>query len=129
MKNTLPKYQDIPFGQFQGLIDTLTREEKAMHTVATGQDKFLANIQKRKSRLELCEVIEYTFDDEIGMCEIYYRVADLCVSPQSDESRDGYTIEAVKQNGKDVAYTGRQEQIILDYLNDRDFLNVFKSRA
>lgn len=100
------KYEQIPFGSLQGAID-----------YAELQDHFISSLFKRKTRIELSKVINYCFDIELGDCEIYYRVIDLCPSNQSEESGDNYTIEGVKCNGKTISITGRQEQLILDHLN------------
>lgn len=106
-----PKYDNIPYGQFQGYVDHLSQE------IADGQDKFLSAIGKRKSRIELCDIISYTFDDEVGEVEVFYRVIDMPKSQQTDVCEDNYTIECVKKDGVEITIRGRDEQNILEHLN------------
>lgn len=86
-------------------------------TLAGGIDYLLDKLTKPKSRLEASSVISFDFDEEIGECEIFFRVIDMALSHQTDESADNYTIEEVRRNGNKITITGRQEQIILEHLN------------
>lgn len=53
----------------------------------------------RQSVLDTCYKIGY-LDSEEREVVIYYRVINMPVSFQSEECRDGYTVEQVKHNGE-----------------------------
>lgn len=128
------KYDNIKFGQFQGYVEKLDYSEYReseidlgnipmsyevwmelntpypTRVITAGKDK-TSTIGRIKSRLEVCDIINYTFDEETGECEIYYRA--------TGESDMPYMIEAVKQNGEPVKYSGRDEQNMLNWLEEK----------
>lgn len=128
------KFPHIPVSPLQGLVNYCEAQTK-LHVIGRSLDSISERIEQKKQKakkslLDLCSILNYTFDTEIGLCKIYYRVADGCESPQSDIDMDCYTIEAVMKYGKHVKYTGRDEQNILIYLNETNPLGVvYKTRA
>lgn len=88
--NTEPKYQDIPFGQFQGAINTIENMEKAL----------------TKTVLDICEVATVYIDDELEYVECYYRFTN---EPSGIEPLTGYPtnerllkIEHVTKDGEEI---------------------------
>lgn len=90
--------------------------------IADGIDKLLAALTKPKSRIDLCSII--LIQDDLGReMEVYYRLEDLALNAQTDESRESYLIEQVKYCGKRVNLTTRGERNILEEIN---FINPDK---
>lgn len=84
--------------------------------LADGLQACVQKMQRRKSRIELCDVMNVC--DEFGRSmKVYYRVIDAPHSAQSDASGDSYTIEQVLYKGRKVALTGKGEQELLLHLN------------
>lgn len=84
--------------------------------LADGMQTFINKLQKRRSRIEACDMINVC-DEHNRTMDVYYRVIDAPPSNQTDESGDSYTIEQVLYKGKRVALSGKGEQELLLHLN------------
>lgn len=78
MKNTLERHYDFVFNDF---INKLTTQGVS---------------RNRQSVLDSCHKIGY-IDTEDREVTIYYRVANVPNSPQTDECSDAYIVEQVKE--------------------------------
>lgn len=99
-------------------------DQQLSEAIAAAQGNMFGKLMKPKSRLEVCSVMAW-MDDELGELEVYYRVDNLYLSNQTDESRDAYMIECIKMDGEEIRIAGRLEQEILDHLNFNDPLKRF----
>lgn len=84
--------------------------------IANGIDTMLSKLLKRKSRIEVCDIINIT-DNQGREMKVYYRVIDAPNSPQTDESSDNYSIEQVTYKERKVNLSGRAEQSLLEQIN------------
>lgn len=100
-----------------------TQNADALAATISGADFIAAKLFKTKSRIEASEIVSI-LDDNGRVIDVFYRVLDACPNAQTDLSEDRYCIEQVTYKGRKVNYSGRGEQIILDWLYLNNPANV-----
>lgn len=122
--NNIDKYPNIPFGQFQALInhcEKMDYSEYCESEIDKGEIPMSyelwmeLNTPYKKTVLETCEVESVYIDDELEFVDCYYRFIDGCPNAQTDREERLLTIEAVKKDGEEIK------------LSETDYLNACES--